>query len=130
MPRSMLLPDRLAAASPLAPPLATPAGGAAGGSRADREHPPLFVAIILPSGENCGCVPLPPSGVIDMSLMWITCSPPPPRAAAALRCGLSRRAAGVGGRRRIRAAAAAVRVKTMPVPSGVQTIADAGVPGG
>src|SRR5262245_12876309 len=23
---------------------------------------PLFVAIILPSGENCGCVPLPPSG--------------------------------------------------------------------
>src|SRR5579871_2503267 len=39
--------------------------------------PPLLVTIILPSGENCGCDPPPPtpSGVIDPSLSSTTCSP-------------------------------------------------------
>src|SRR5215831_10693458 len=129
MLRSMPLAGPVLPPRPACAPAPPPAGGVAGAGFAPIVNTePLFVAIILPSGENCGCVPLPPSGVVDKSLIWSTCRPP----------GMGGTGAAPGAGTGVGVGACpepveeprppTLRVKTMPVPSGVQTIADAGVP--
>src|SRR6187549_3111959 len=69
-------------------PFAPGAAGATGaGFSPTVNTPPLFVTIILPSGENRGCEPPPPpSGFIEPSLTLTIWSPPPPPAPPP-RCG-------------------------------------------